>query len=243
MDSRLPSTESSASAEADAPSEEVPLPFGEQRSVPLRLFVRKGEDDSSAIARCSVDPSFRSGLNVHQWVSRDSFRDNNPNALIAVLADAGKASKEGTGDLEAMLAIQSRTLDVIFNELSRLARMNITQPEVFERFLRLAFKAQSQSRATVESLAEIKNPRSVAFIKQANVAQGHQQVNNGQRARENANDSNELFDDRSVDGGAPGAATTAHPALEAMAPLHGAAKRGRKDCIERKQSKARRIQR
>ena len=47
-----------------------------------------------------------------------------------------------------------------------------------ETYLRLALKAQAQCRATVEALAEIKNPRPVAFVKQANIAQGPQQVNN-----------------------------------------------------------------
>ena len=47
-----------------------------------------------------------------------------------------------------------------------------------ETYLRLALKAQAQSRATVEALAEMKNPRAVAFVKQANIAQ-QQQVNNG----------------------------------------------------------------
>jgi hypothetical protein len=45
--------------------------------------------------------------------------------------------------------------------------------------MRLAFKAQSQSRAAIETLAEIKNPRQVTFFKQANIAGGNQQVNNG----------------------------------------------------------------
>ena len=48
-----------------------------------------------------------------------------------------------------------------------------------ETYMRLALKAQSQCRATLESLSEIRNPRSVAFVRQANIAAGHQQVNNG----------------------------------------------------------------
>jgi len=47
-----------------------------------------------------------------------------------------------------------------------------------ETYMRLALKAQSQCRTTLETLAEIKNPRAVAFVKQANIAGGHQQVNN-----------------------------------------------------------------
>ena len=46
-----------------------------------------------------------------------------------------------------------------------------------ERLLRLGLKAQSQSRATLETLATIKNPPTV-FARQANVAHGPQQVNN-----------------------------------------------------------------
>lgn len=41
-----------------------------------------------------------------------------------------------------------------------------------DTYLRLALKAQAQCRATLQTLAEIKNPRPVAFVKQANIAHG-----------------------------------------------------------------------
>jgi hypothetical protein len=44
--------------------------------------------------------------------------------------------------------------------------------------MRLALKAQGQCRATLETLAAIKNPP-VVFAKQRNISHGHQQVNNG----------------------------------------------------------------
>jgi hypothetical protein len=44
--------------------------------------------------------------------------------------------------------------------------------------LRLALKAQTQCRATVETLATMKNP--VVFAKQANIAHGPQQINNNE---------------------------------------------------------------
>jgi hypothetical protein len=47
-----------------------------------------------------------------------------------------------------------------------------------ETYMRLALKAQSQCRTTLETLAGIKNPASVTFVRQANVAHGPQQVNN-----------------------------------------------------------------
>jgi hypothetical protein len=38
-------------------------------------------------------------------------------------------------------------------------------------------KAQSQSRATIATLVDLKYPRQVAFVKQTNVSHGSQQVN------------------------------------------------------------------
>jgi hypothetical protein len=40
-------------------------------------------------------------------------------------------------------------------------------------------KGQAQCRATLEALAEIKNPGPVAFVEQANITNGAQQVKNG----------------------------------------------------------------
>jgi hypothetical protein len=67
----------------------------------------------------------------------------------------------------------------------------------FEANLRLALKAQAQCVRTLEVLAAIKNPQSVAFVKQANIAH-NQQVNNGTAApsptREIENPPNELLE-------------------------------------------------
>ena len=68
-----------------------------------------------------------------------------------------------------------------------------------ETYLRLALRAQAQCRATLETLAVIKNPQPVAFVRQANIANGPQQVNNApaqpgesSRARESENQQNKL---------------------------------------------------
>ena len=46
-------------------------------------------------------------------------------------------------------------------------------------------KAQSQSRATISALVDLKYPRQATFVKQANIAKGPQQVNNGEAAGAN----------------------------------------------------------
>ena len=78
---------------------------------------------------------------------------------------------------EAMLFAQAHALQAIFMSLAvRAARQR--QPKLWEAELRMALKAQNQSRMTLETLATIKNPP-VVIARQANISHGHQQVNNG----------------------------------------------------------------
>lgn len=87
-------------------------------------------------------------------------------------ASGGELNRE-----EAMLVVQAHTLDTFFHTLARCAASNMGEYlGACETYLRLALKAQSQCRATIETLATIKNPAPVAFVRQANVAGD---VNNG----------------------------------------------------------------
>jgi hypothetical protein len=128
------------------------------------------------------------------------------------------------------LAIQAHTLDTIFNELARRSQANIGQYlDAADRYMRLALKAQSQCRATIETLAEIKNPKPVAFLQQANIANGPQQVNNAptpatSRARESENQPNKLLEQQRndwMDGETTGAAASGNTSVEAVAAVHG----------------------
>lgn len=108
-----------------------------------------------------------------------------PSLEVNTLADelAAQVARVNAGDMkrpEAMLYTQAATLNELFNSLARRAQSNIGAGNLpaGETFLRLALKAQSQSRATLETLSVIKNPP-VVFAKQANFANGPQQVNNG----------------------------------------------------------------
>lgn len=97
--------------------------------------------------------------------------------------DALRASVKAAqgGDLagaEAMLAAQAAALNAIFGEMARRSALNMGQYlDAAERYMRLALKAQGQCRATLETLAAIKNPP-IVYARQANIAHGPQQVNN-----------------------------------------------------------------
>jgi len=97
-----------------------------------------------------------------------------------------------------------------------------------ETYLKLALRAQSQCRATLETLAAIKNPP-VVFAKQANIA-NNQQVNNGEavpvaRAGKIENAPTELLEaprakPEWMGAGTARAATPSNPPLEAMAAIN-----------------------
>lgn len=92
-----------------------------------------------------------------------------------------KASRDvingDTSVIEAMLFDQAVALQAIFANLS-IEAANAKNLSVMEPILRLALKAQSQSSATLERLALIKSPP-IVYARQANIANGPQQVNNG----------------------------------------------------------------
>lgn len=92
-----------------------------------------------------------------------------------------KVKNGNIGRAESMLISQAHSLDVIFTRLALDASVNLqSNVPAAETYLRLALKAQAQCRATLETLATIKNPP-VVFARQANIANGPQQVNNGTR--------------------------------------------------------------
>ena len=98
--------------------------------------------------------------------------------LIDSLTEETWACSEG--DLkrpEAMLTAQAHTLDAIFNKLALLA-INAKDMNQRESYLKLALRAQSQCRATLQALATVKNPPVMGYVRQANVSHGPQQVNN-----------------------------------------------------------------
>lgn len=125
-----------------------------------------------------LSPTIQSAIGIRAWGNFAGEVD-----LAELLKDLReRVEKVQCGDMrpvETMLYGQAMTLETIFTSLARRAAHNEGLKQ-FQVNLTLALKAQAQCRATLEALAEIKNPRPVAFVKQANISNGPQQVNNGQ---------------------------------------------------------------
>lgn len=183
----------------------------------IRDLLKGAETPSQQLARL-VTQSSGAASTVKRYTETDHTLDSLD--LLVELRQAGDEAVAGKLDrYERMLASQALTLDCMFQNLAERAGRQQTLPGL-ETLLRMALKAQSQSRATVEALAAIKNP--MPYIRQANIAQGHKQVNNGRgRARAEKSESApnkllEVHDGQRLEPGAQAAAGRADPALAAV---------------------------
>lgn len=164
-----------------------------------------------------------------QTFSSRTIPDTNLKDVISSMQE--KAAVVFDGDMsgvEALLVSQAIALDKVFNEMALRAAFNMGEHlGAVEVYMRLALKAQNQSRSTLQTLADIKNPRQVAFVKQANISHGHQQVNNGMspgdpshaRAEKSNSTTNELSgecNELSQDTGASALAGGVNQEMEAM---------------------------
>ena len=153
--------------------------------------------------------------------------------LVAEMKKAGDEAVAGDMKrVERMLANQMLTLDMLFNNLAQRSGRQDTFKGI-EVLMRLALKAQAQARATAETLSVIKNP--MPYIRQANIAHGHQQVNNGPQSTRTGNfqtEPNELLEashggSNILDTRATAAAGRGNQELEAVGALHRPNQRGR----------------
>lgn len=131
-----------------------------------------------------LSPTIQSAVAIEAWSKFAGTMD-----LADLVDDLRERIKKVQGGnmqpVEAMLFGQAMTLETIFTSLARRATSQEYLKQ-FQVYLSMALKAQAQCRATLEALAEIKNPRTVAFMKQANISGGHQQVNNGMQPAQQA---------------------------------------------------------
>jgi hypothetical protein len=199
-----------------------------QSSNTLALVQPEDGDFKREVAEAAVQPSVHGAATLLQWKSIDHEIDLGE--LIAELERQSQFATSGRLERsEAMLIIQAHTLDAIFNKLARKAS-GAEYVNQFEAYLRLGLKAQGQCRATLETLAALKNPAPVAFVRQANIANGPQQVNNAppttdpSRARETQNQPKKLLEQQYeewLDGGAMQAAVSGNSSVEALGAVHG----------------------
>ena len=191
----------------------------------------EGQSGANALAKAAILPTLNAALVVHAYQDNLLGWETSLDGLAHGLTASMERSKGGDlSTLEDMLIGQATALQTIFTSLARRAQAQTSQRNL-EAFLGLALKAQAQSRATITALVDLKHPRQAMFVKQANIANGPQQVNNGvpadpersalacARGEEKQNLQNkelELNDGQWLDTRATGATGRTDPHLEAV---------------------------
>ena len=144
----------------------------------LQVRVTTGQTEAQAVAAAAASPSINAAI-VMDAYQGNIAGDVNLMALIESLQEStAKTKADDLSNLEAMLVGQATALQTIFTSLAKRASHQeyLTQ---YGLYMKLALKAQAQSRATISALVDLKYPKQAAtFVNQANMTTGPQQVNN-----------------------------------------------------------------
>jgi hypothetical protein len=193
----------------------------------LKVTEKPGVTRERQLAGLALDPLF-GGAALANTFSKGTFGATDLTATYEGLVDRAKAIRSNKlGSAEDMLTARAAALNAIFLELARRSGANMGKYiQAAETYMRLALKAQAQCRATLEALANIKNPP-VIYARQANIANGPQQVNNGAGTSPASNQTkppNELLETehgKRLEPGTASAAIGSDPALEAVGAIDG----------------------
>lgn len=149
---------------------------------PQTLPIECKQDDSMPVAKAKVatKASINAMLVVNAFQGNIMGKDVDVGELVTTMQTKFQRVSDGDlSTLEAMLVGQATALQTMFTSLAVRAA-NQEYLKQYGVYMTLALKAQAQSRATISALVDLKYPKQAAtFVKQANISNGHQQVNNG----------------------------------------------------------------
>ena len=207
----------------------------------LTLKLEKDQTKEEAIAEFNSKSEFLSTA-VKESFDIGLGNDFDFQANMKVLERTTRQSKSGDlSKVEEMYISQAMALEVMFASLARRAKAQDKLLQ-YETHMRLALKAQNQCRATLQALVQLKQPSQTTFVKQANIAQGHQQVNN--LAEKNITPQNELLEGNyeELDTGTTTTPTGIDTTLEALGKINGRKNTGRQEKVraERLQNRQKR---
>lgn len=193
-----------------------------ERKRPRRLTKKERQDrcSSAALRPCTY------ATTIVQEYGNAIFGEDNLEFVSLNKAVHQSTEAVTNGDMkpvEAMLYGQAVALQMMFTKLARQANQQSSRDNI-EALMKLAFRAQNQCRMTLETLSNVKNPP-VVYARQANIANGPQQVNNGiTHATEKNTVKNELLEDdhvKRLDGRTTGQAIGHDTHVETVAVCRG----------------------
>jgi hypothetical protein len=157
-----------APPDGDVPNDAFPVVKGDDERVP------------PAIARALLAPDARHSAVIQHLLSAHFGKivsEVGMGDFSEAMRNREKEAEKGELDfVSRTLAAQASTLDVIFAEMARRMAINAADyPRAMERYGRLALKAQASSRATMEALIKLHQPREQT-VRHVHVNEGGQAV-------------------------------------------------------------------
>jgi hypothetical protein len=154
------------------PRKAIPIYEGKSEEETQRNFAAMVTAAETAAYRVVMSAERKSGLGDPLDV---------PSLMAQLRSQAAAVQGGSLAQVEAILINQATALQSLFARLSERG-MASESLATFEGNMRMALRAQSQCRATLETLAMIKNPP-VVYARQANIAQGGEQWSRSALAR------------------------------------------------------------
>ena len=132
-------------------------------------------EEKTVIRRSVTKGTVNNAVAMGRFSNHLAFVDVND--CVEILHQSNKdIDMHDTDNLQAMLGAQAHTLNTIFTSMAIRAADNVNgYLNASEKFMRMALKAQSQCKSTIEALHEIQNRR--PYIQNNKAI--NQQVNNG----------------------------------------------------------------
>ena len=135
------------------------------------------DDERVQAGRNATDPAFAAGSVICSTKCEKLDAIDVAEIFSQLKAQAAAIQSGDLSLFDAMLVNQAVALQSLFADLATKASAGTKTPETRDMQLKLALRAQNQSRSTIQTLLESRNPR-VFINHQANVSNGPQQVNN-----------------------------------------------------------------
>ena len=166
----------------------------------LNVKEEKGKSEERKLTEVQLSPTILNTFTAQSFLKSFAGEVDLTEAVTVMQEKSDKVINGDLNELESTLTAQVVSLNAIFSTLARRSANNMGHDlKTVEIYMRLALKAQAQCARAIEVLSALKNPP-VIFAKQANIANGHQQVNNGNqptRTGKTLNSSNELLNEDS----------------------------------------------
>ncbi|MFN5540156.1 MAG: hypothetical protein ACK481_08895 [Candidatus Melainabacteria bacterium] len=147
------------------------------------------------LAETYLESEFCSAVTIHssqtKFTTEEDYQPNNIDLYHELKNEVSNLLEADLNNLQRRLASQA----IVLEKTSNTYLLKMTQSQYInqtEAYSKIALKAQEQARKTLATIAEIKNPKRIAFIKQLQMNQFNNNVSTEENSKNFTENENEL---------------------------------------------------